>query len=81
MAKSATDYFVAGRRLGLWVFVLAATATSFSGWTFMGHPGLITVMVSNMLMPHSMQSQFLSQCDVLEKAVDIRKTIWLCDTR
>ena len=23
------------------VFVLAATATSFSGWTFMGHPGLI----------------------------------------
>ena len=41
MAKTATDYFVAGRRLGLWVFVLAATATSFSGWTFMGHPGLI----------------------------------------
>jgi len=41
MAKSATDYFIAGRRLGLWVFVLAATATSFSGWTFMGHPGLI----------------------------------------
>ena len=40
-AKTATDYFVAGRRLGLWVFVLAATATSFSGWTFMGHPGLI----------------------------------------
>ncbi|MDP6276011.1 MAG: sodium:solute symporter family protein, partial [Candidatus Marinimicrobia bacterium] len=25
----------------MWVFVLAATATSFSGWTFMGHPGLI----------------------------------------
>jgi Na+/proline symporter len=23
------------------VFVLAATATSFSGWTFMGHPGLV----------------------------------------
>jgi Na+/proline symporter len=41
MAKSASDYFVAGRQLSLWVFVLAATATSFSGWTFMGHPGLI----------------------------------------
>jgi Na+/proline symporter len=27
--------------LSLWVFVLAATATSFSGWTFMGHPGLV----------------------------------------
>ncbi len=40
-AKTASDYFIAGRRLSLWVFVLAATATSFSGWTFMGHPGLI----------------------------------------
>jgi Na+/proline symporter len=41
MAKTASDYFIAGRQLSLWVFVLAATATSFSGWTFMGHPGLI----------------------------------------
>jgi len=40
-ARTASDYFIAGRRLSLWVFVLAATATSFSGWTFMGHPGLI----------------------------------------
>ena len=40
-AKTASDYFIAGRLLSLWVFVLAATATSFSGWTFMGHPGLI----------------------------------------
>lgn len=40
-AKTASDYFVAGRTISLWVFILAATATSFSGWTFMGHPGLI----------------------------------------
>jgi Na+/proline symporter len=40
-AKTASDYFIAGRQLSLWVFVLAATATSFSGWTFMGHPGLL----------------------------------------
>ncbi len=40
-AKTASDYFVAGRSISLWVFILAATATSFSGWTFMGHPGLI----------------------------------------
>jgi SSS family solute:Na+ symporter len=40
-AKSSADYFVAGRSIGVWVFVLAATATSFSGWTFVGHPGLI----------------------------------------
>ena len=41
MAKTASDYFISGRQLSVWVFVLAATATSFSGWTFMGHPGLI----------------------------------------
>jgi Na+/proline symporter len=41
MAKTAADYFISGRRLPLWVFVLAATATSFSGWTFVGHPGLV----------------------------------------
>ena len=41
MARTAGDYFIAGRQLSMWVFVLAATATSFSGWTFMGHPGLI----------------------------------------
>jgi SSS family solute:Na+ symporter len=40
-AKTASDYFIAGRKISLWVFVLAATATSFSGWTFMGHPGLL----------------------------------------
>ena len=40
-AKTADDYFIAGRSISIWVFVLAATATSFSGWTFMGHPGLI----------------------------------------
>ena len=40
-ATTASDYFIAGRRISLWVFVLAATATSFSGWTFMGHPGLL----------------------------------------
>ncbi len=40
-AKTASDYFIAGRGISMWVFVLAATATSFSGWTFMGHPGLL----------------------------------------
>ncbi|TNF98687.1 MAG: sodium:solute symporter family protein [Gammaproteobacteria bacterium] len=40
-SRTASDYFIAGRKISLWVFVLAATATSFSGWTFMGHPGLL----------------------------------------
>lgn len=40
-AKKGTDYFIAGRQLNIWVFVLAAAATSFSGWTFVGHPALI----------------------------------------
>jgi Na+/proline symporter len=42
-SKTASDYFIAGRAIPTWVFVLAATATSFSGWTFMGHPGLLYV--------------------------------------
>lgn len=41
LSKTATDYMIAGRGLGVIVFVLAATATSFSGWTFIGHPGLL----------------------------------------
>ncbi len=40
-AKTASDYFIAGRQIPMWVFVLAATATSFSGWTFVGHPALV----------------------------------------
>ena len=40
-SKTSTDYFLAGRSINIWVFILAATATSFSGWTFVGHPGKI----------------------------------------
>ncbi|BAS25930.1 sodium:solute symporter family protein [Limnochorda pilosa] len=40
-AKTASGYMIAGRQLPMWIFILAATATSFSGWTFVGHPGLI----------------------------------------
>lgn len=39
--KTARDYFIAGRSLSWPMFVFAATATSFSGWTFISHPGLI----------------------------------------
>lgn len=38
---TANDYFIAGRSLSPWVFAIAATAITFAGWTFMGHPGLI----------------------------------------
>jgi Na+/proline symporter len=41
VAKTASGYMIAGRALPMWLFILAATATSFSGWTFIGHPGLI----------------------------------------
>lgn len=40
-ARSVEDYFLAARQLPAPVFVLAVTAVSFSGWTFLGHPGLI----------------------------------------
>ena len=38
--KSASDHFVAGGGVGLWVFVLAGAATSLSAWVFVGHAGL-----------------------------------------
>ena len=41
LAKTAKDYFIAGGSISFFIFVFAATATSFSGWTFMSHPGLI----------------------------------------
>ena len=39
-AHTATDYFLAGGQLSALLFTLVATATCFSGWTFIGHPGL-----------------------------------------
>ena len=39
--NSAGDYFISGRQLPMGVFVLAVTAASFSGWTFIQHPGLV----------------------------------------
>ncbi|NJO14775.1 MAG: sodium:solute symporter family protein [Thioploca sp.] len=39
--RTATDYFLAGRSLSFWNFVFATTATCFSGWTFISHPGVI----------------------------------------
>ena len=40
-AKTTAQYTIAGRQIPMIAFLLAATAASFSGWTFIGHPGLI----------------------------------------
>jgi len=39
--KTSAGYAIAGRSIPFFAFLLAATAASFSGWTFIGHPGLI----------------------------------------
>ncbi|MBU1565302.1 MAG: sodium:solute symporter family protein [Proteobacteria bacterium] len=39
--KTASGYGIAGRSIPFAAFLMAATAASFSGWTFIGHPGLI----------------------------------------
>ena len=39
--KTSKGYAIAGRSIPFFAFLLAATAASFSGWTFIGHPGLI----------------------------------------
>lgn len=35
---TASEYFLANRQLPAWVFVMSATAMSFSGWIFLGQP-------------------------------------------
>jgi SSS family solute:Na+ symporter len=39
--KTSSGYAIAGRSIPFVAFLMAATAASFSGWTFIGHPGLI----------------------------------------
>ncbi len=39
--KTSSGYAIAGRSIPFIAFLMAATAASFSGWTFVGHPGLI----------------------------------------
>ncbi|SMF29271.1 solute:Na+ symporter, SSS family [Tistlia consotensis] len=41
LVATANDFFLADRGISPWIFVLAATATSFSGWVFLGHTGLV----------------------------------------
>jgi Na+/proline symporter len=38
--RSAEDFFVAGRDLGLWVTAMATMTAAFSGFVFLGGPGL-----------------------------------------
>ena len=39
--KTSADYAIAGRSIPFIAFLMAASAASFSGWTFIGHPGAI----------------------------------------
>lgn len=39
--KTSSGYSIAGRSIPFVAFLMAATAASFSGWTFIGHPRLI----------------------------------------
>lgn len=39
--RTGAGWAIAGRTLPAWLFLLAASATSFSAWTYIGHPGTI----------------------------------------
>ncbi|MBW7995682.1 MAG: sodium:solute symporter family protein [Candidatus Glassbacteria bacterium] len=39
--KTSSDFTIGGRAIPFLAFLLAASAASFSGWTTIGHPGLI----------------------------------------
>src|SRR5690606_20472013 len=38
---AAEDFYVAGKRLGVWTLALAAMASTLSGFVFIGGPGLV----------------------------------------
>ncbi len=40
-ADTASDYFLAGRRLSPWVFSISVTAVTLTGWSIMGQPSLV----------------------------------------
>ena len=40
-AAGPRSFFLADRNLPPWVFVLAGTGASFSGWVFLGHPDIV----------------------------------------
>jgi Na+/proline symporter len=39
--RTAADFFVAGKRLGVWTLALASMASTLSGFVFIGGPGLM----------------------------------------
>jgi Na+/proline symporter len=39
--RTSSGYSIGGRQIPMIAFLMAATAASFSGWTTVGHPGLI----------------------------------------
>jgi solute:Na+ symporter, SSS family len=40
-ARTLSGWGISGRTLPPWLFMLAASVTSFSAWTYMGHPGTV----------------------------------------
>jgi solute:Na+ symporter, SSS family len=40
-ARTLAGWGISGRTLPPWLFMLAASVTSFSAWTYMGHPGTV----------------------------------------
>ena len=40
VARMPGDFFLASRQLPAWLYVLCATAASFAGWAFLGHPAM-----------------------------------------
>ena len=38
--RTQQDFFIAGQRVGLWVLAFSTMSTAFSGFVFLGGPGL-----------------------------------------
>ncbi|TCK92780.1 sodium/proline symporter [Natranaerovirga hydrolytica] len=52
-SKSQSDYFLAGRKLNVWVSSLSAQASDMSGWLLMGLPGTAFLLDYNNGLPEA----------------------------
>ena len=66
--RSSRDFFIAGQRIGLWVTAFATMSAAFSGFVFLGGPGLTyRIGISSLLITVSVSFTAAMLCWTLAK--------------
>ncbi len=73
--QRASDYFICGRSLPPWPFIMAVTATSFSGWLVIAQPSLI--------MRDGFPAGYLAFCAIVVPLTGVLffKRLWMLSRR